>query len=54
MNDITTLNWKKVKSFMGEQEKVAEDRPYNHSELATLIAHTTSRNRVIICVEAWH
>lgn len=26
MNDITTLNWKKVKSFMGEHEKVAEDK----------------------------
>jgi uncharacterized membrane protein len=26
MNDVTTLNWKKVKSFMGEHEKVAEDR----------------------------
>jgi hypothetical protein len=24
MNDVTTLNWKKVKSFMEEQEKVAE------------------------------
>jgi integrase len=48
MNDITTLNWKKVKSFMGEHEKVAEDRPYTHSEIQTLIAHTTPRNRAII------
>ena len=48
MNDITTLNWKKIKSFMGEQEKVAEDRPYTHSEIQTLIAHTTPRNRAII------
>lgn len=48
MNDVTTLNWKKVKSFMGEHEKVAEDRPYTHSEIQTLIAHTTSRNRAII------
>ena len=48
MNDITTLNWKKIKSFMGEYEKVAEDRPYAHSEIQTLIAHTTPRNRAII------
>ena len=48
MNDVTTLNWKKIKSFMGEHEKVAEDRPYTHSEIQTLIAHTTSRNRAII------
>jgi hypothetical protein len=32
MNDVTTLNWKKIKSFMGEHEKIAEDRPYTHSE----------------------
>ena len=48
MNDVTTLNWKKIKSFMGEHEKVVEDRPYTHSEIQTLIAHTTSRNRAII------
>jgi integrase len=48
MNDVTTLNWKKIKSYQGEQEKVAEDRPYTHSEIQTLIAHTTPRNRAII------
>jgi integrase len=48
MNDVTTLNWKKINSFMGEHEKVAEDRPYTHSEIQTLIAHTTPRNRAII------
>ena len=30
MNDITTLNWKKIHSFEGEKEKQAEDRPYTH------------------------
>ena len=48
MNDVTTLNRKKIKSFMGEHEKVAEDRPYTHREIQTLIAHTTLRNRAII------
>jgi hypothetical protein len=28
MNDVTTLNWKKITSFKGEHEKIAEDRPY--------------------------
>jgi hypothetical protein len=35
MNDVTTLNWKKITSFMGEHEKIAEDRPYTHSEIQT-------------------
>ena len=37
MNDVTTLNWKRIKSFMGEHEKVAEDRPYTHSEIQNTI-----------------
>jgi integrase len=48
MNDVTSLNWKKITSYQGEHEKVAEDRPYTHSEIQTLIAHTTPRNRAII------
>jgi integrase len=48
MNDITTLNWKKIHSFQPEHEKVAEDRPYNHSEIKMLIEKTTQRNRAII------
>lgn len=47
MNDITTLNWRKVKHFMGEHEKIAEDRPYTHSEIHTLLEATTYRNRGI-------
>jgi len=27
MNDMRSLNWKKIKSFEPEKEKVAEDRP---------------------------
>jgi integrase len=47
MNDIQ-LNWKKIKSFIGERERVAEDRPYNHSEIQTLIHSASQRNRAII------
>ncbi|HZA69619.1 MAG TPA: hypothetical protein VE548_07950, partial [Nitrososphaeraceae archaeon] len=47
MNDVT-LNWKKINSYQGEHVKVAEDRPYTHSEIQTLIGHATLRNRSII------
>jgi site-specific recombinase XerD len=47
MNDIT-LNWKRIKSFMGEHEKVAEDRPYTHSEIQILLDHSSVRNRAMI------
>jgi site-specific recombinase XerD len=47
MNDIT-LNWLKIHSFEGEQEKQREDRPYTHSEIKLLIEHAGPRNRAII------
>jgi integrase len=48
MNDVITLNWKKVKSYMGEHEKVAEDRPYTHTEIQSLLGKASPRNRAII------
>jgi integrase len=48
MNDIVTLNWKKIKSYQGEHVKVAEDRPYNHNEIQALLSHATFRNKAII------
>jgi hypothetical protein len=47
MNHIM-LNWKWIKSFMGEHEKVAEDKPYTHAEIQTLLTNTDTRNRAII------
>ena len=47
MNDVQ-LNWEKIHSFKGEEEKRAEDRPYNHSEILTMLQKTTPRNRCII------
>jgi integrase len=47
MNDII-LNIKKIRNFMGEKEKTVEDRPYVHSEIRTIIEHTTPRNKAII------
>ena len=37
INDVTTLNWKKIKSYFAEHEKTAEDRPYTHSEIQTFV-----------------
>jgi site-specific recombinase XerD len=51
MNDID-LHWRKIHSFEGEKEKVAEDRPYTHSEIQTLLEKTTYRNRSIILLMA--
>ncbi|CAN5450842.1 hypothetical protein BH18THE2_BH18THE2_30660 [soil metagenome] len=47
MNDIT-LNWRRIKSYMGEYEKTVEDRPYTHSEIQTLVQHASPRNKAII------
>jgi integrase len=47
MNDVT-LNLKKINSYQGERVKVAEDRPYTHSEIQNLINHAILRNRAII------
>jgi site-specific recombinase XerD len=48
MNDILSLNWKKIHSFEGEKEKQTEDRPYTHSEIRTLIGHASLRDKSII------
>jgi integrase len=47
LNDIS-LNWERIHSYEGEHEKVAEDRPYTHSEVQQMISHTTFRNKAII------
>jgi hypothetical protein len=47
MNDVTQLNWTKIHSFLGENEKQTEDRPYTHSEIQLLIQKKFSR----ICVK---
>jgi hypothetical protein len=48
MNDFISLNWKKIKSHKPEMEKVAEDRPYTHDEIKSLLDKTSPRNRAII------
>lgn len=48
MNDIVSINWKKVHSFEGEDEKETEDRPYAHSEISTMLQDTNLRNQAVI------
>ena len=48
MNDIVSINWKKVHNFEGEEEKGVEDRPYTHSEISTMLQNTTMRNQAVI------
>jgi integrase len=52
INDVTTLNWKKIKSYFAEHEKTAEDRPYTHSEIQTLLQHSSLRNCAMILLMA--
>ena len=49
MNDIQ-LNWDKIRSYQGDADKQTEDRPYTHSEIATMLSHTSPRNKAIILV----
>ena len=42
MNDIITLNWKKIHSFEPEPESRSENRPYTYQEIATLLTKATS------------
>ena len=48
MNDIITLNWKKIHSFEPEPELRSEDRPYTHHEIAALLTKASPRDRAII------
>jgi integrase len=48
MNDVISLNWKKIRGFEPDSEKVAEDRPYNHSEIKQLIDIAGPRNKALI------
>lgn len=52
MNDIITLNWKKIHSFEPEPEQRSEDRPYTHQEIATLLSKASPRDRAIILLMA--
>jgi integrase len=47
MNDVT-LNWKLIRNYEPEDGRVAEDRPYNHTEIKQMIDRSELRNKAII------
>ena len=48
MNDITTLNWKKISKVLSEYKRVANDRPYTREEIKKMLERTDQRDRIII------
>jgi integrase len=52
MNDVISLNWKKIHSFEPEPEQRYEDRPYTHQEIAKLLSKALPRDRAIILLMA--
>jgi integrase len=47
MNDVT-LNWKKIKNFLGEHVKTVKDRPYTRSEIRHLLDYCSDQRLKII------
>lgn len=50
-NDIS-LNWKKIKSYMGEEDRKSKDRPYTHEEIKQILTKCDERKRVIVLLLA--
>ena len=52
MNDFTSLNWKKIRLFIGEIYTTVKDRPYTHEEIQKLLEKATEREKVIVLLMA--
>ena len=50
LNDYVDINWSKVKRYIGEFYRVAEDRPYTREEIKRLVdaAHTLRDKAIIL------
>ena len=50
INDFGGINWTKVKKFVGEFYKVADDRPYTRDEIKQLVdaAHSIRDKAIIL------
>jgi site-specific recombinase XerD len=51
-NDITDINWVKVKRFLGERQKTVDDRAYTHSEIRQILTKCDERKRVLVLLLA--
>lgn len=54
INDFSNINWTKVKKFVGEFYKVAEDRPYTRDEIKLLVdaAHSLRDKAIILLLSS--
>jgi integrase len=51
INDIL-LNWKKINAFLGQNNKVVNDRAYTKQEIALLLEKANERMKVLILLLA--
>lgn len=51
INDIL-LNWKKINAFLGQNNKVVNDRAYTKQEIALLLEKSNERMKVVILLLA--
>jgi integrase len=51
INDIL-LNWKKINAFLGQNNKVVNDRAYIKQEIATLLEKSNERMKVVVLLLA--
>ena len=51
MNDVI-LNWKKIKCYMGEEQKLNEDRCYTHEEIRRLLNVCDLRMKLVVLLMA--
>jgi integrase len=52
MNDVTSLNWKKIAKVLPKARKAVEDRPYTIHEISRLLEKVDQRGKVIILLMA--
>lgn len=52
INDFDSINWDKVRAFIGERVKAVQDVPYTHDQIRDLCKHAKNRLRICILSEA--
>ena len=52
MNDFSSLNWKKIRRFVGEIYATVEDRPYTTEEIGKLLEKASERDRAVVLLMA--
>lgn len=54
INDFSSINWTKVKKFVGEFYKVADDRPYTRDEIKRLVdeAHSLRDKAIVLLLSS--